>query len=232
MSPQALKPTSSRLVRMSSPTQEELRAYKEEHKLERFELDELRDFIGNCRRCVLCETREHIVFGSGPHDARVLIIGEAPGAKEDREGMPFVGASGKELDRYLELAGLSRDQVFIANVVKCRPPSNRNPYTDEIAACAPFLREQLRSLHPQVIITLGNFASRFVLKTEVGITQLRGKAYDLGGMWVLPCFHPAAALYDRKKQAVLEEDFRYLGTLLEQDAHFGTSNKDEASPQT
>lgn len=178
-------------------------------------LNELREQVSACHKCPLAEGRTQTVFGEGNPNARVLIIGEAPGRNEDLQGVPFVGAAGKKLDALLEIAGLDRERdVFIANVLKCRPPSNRDPKAEEIEMCSPFLREQTRTIDPQVIVTLGNFATRFILKTEVGITQLHGKVQHAGKFTVFPIYHPAAAIYDRKKQDALEEDFATFGRIL------------------
>ena len=179
-------------------------------------LDEILSVLGDCQRCELGQTRINLVFGVGNPNARVMIVGEGPGRNEDLQGEPFVGAAGQNLDALLSLAGLARDDVYIANVVKCRPPGNRNPKPDEIATCAPFLREQIRSIWPDVIVCLGNFASHFVLRTEMGITSLRGRFHRTGHFVVMPTFHPAAALYHREWQPVLESDFRMLGEWLAQ----------------
>lgn len=178
-------------------------------------LDELREQVSACHKCPLAEGRTQTVFGEGNPNARVLVIGEAPGKNEDLQGVPFVGAAGKKLNALLKIAGLDRERdVFIANVLKCRPPSNRDPKAEEIEMCSPFLREQTRTIDPQVIVTLGNFATKFILKTEVGITQLHGKVQHAGKFTVFPIYHPAAAIYDRKKQVALEEDFATLGRIL------------------
>lgn len=182
------------------------------------DLQALREYIGDCSRCALGETRTSLVFGAGDPHARVMFIGEAPGRNEDLKGEPFVGAAGKLLDELLASAGLSRDEVYIANILKCRPPGNRNPQADEIEACTPFLREQVRLVNPCIIVTLGNFATRFVLKTTVGITQLRGRPQQAGRFKVLPIFHPAAALYDVKKRDVLMADFAVLRQMLDEEA--------------
>lgn len=178
------------------------------------DLDEIRARVEQCRACSLCEGRTQVVFGEGSPDARVLIVGEAPGKNEDLQGRPFVGAAGKFLDELLEAAGLVREEVFIANVLKCRPPSNRNPEAHEIEACAPFLRAQTRAIAPDVIVTLGNFATQFILKTGVGITRLRGTVQQAGHFTVLPVFHPAAAIYDRSKRDVLLADFDHIGSVV------------------
>ena len=143
-----------------------------------------------------------------------MIIGEGPGKNEDLQGEPFVGAAGKKLDALLGNAGLTRDEVYIANVVKCRPPSNRNPRPAEIEACSPFLREQVRSIWPDAIICLGNFASQWVLKTDRGVMSLRGRLHQQGHFVVLPTFHPAACIYHSEWQPLLEEDLRLLGAWL------------------
>lgn len=183
-------------------------------KVEKLPLDEIRAQVEQCHACSLCEMRTNIVFGDGDPHARVLIVGEAPGKNEDLQGKPFVGAAGKFLDELLEAAGLKREEVFIANVLKCRPPSNRNPQADEIEACAPFLREQAQSIDPWIIVTMGNFATQFILRTGTGITHLRGTIQQTGRFIVLPVFHPAAAIYDRSKRDVLLEDFRQVGELV------------------
>lgn len=177
-------------------------------------LDDIRARVEACHACPLWEGRTNVVFGEGDPHARVMIIGEAPGKNEDLQGRPFVGAAGKFLDELLEEAGIKRDEVFIANVLKCRPPSNRNPQASEIEACAPFLREQTQSINPVVIVTLGNFATQFILRTGVGITRLRGTVQQAGRFTVFPVFHPAAAIYDRSKREVLLADFREIGALV------------------
>lgn len=182
--------------------------------IEKKNLDEIRNEVESCHRCPLADTRCHVVFGDGDPHARVMIIGEAPGKNEDLQGLPFVGAAGKYLDDLLAIAGLSRNKVFIANILKCRPPNNRDPRVEEIEACTPFLREQTRSINPEYIITLGNFATKFILKTEVGITRLHGSVQQAGRFKVFPMYHPAAAIYDRSKKEAIEADFARLGSLL------------------
>lgn len=177
-------------------------------------LDDIRARVEGCHACPLADGRTNIVFGDGSPNARVLIIGEAPGKNEDAQGVPFVGAAGKSLSKLLAIAGLTREEVFIANVLKCRPPGNRNPRAEEIEQCTPFLRDQTRAIDPEYIVTLGNFATRYILKTQVGITQLHGQLQQIGRFKVFPIYHPAAAIYDRKKQAALEEDFAKLGEML------------------
>jgi len=178
-------------------------------------LEQLRELIGDCHRCPLGDTRTTLVFGVGRPDADLLFIGEAPGRNEDLKGEPFVGAAGQLLDELLASIGMHRSEVYIANILKCRPPNNRDPLPAEIETCTPFLREQTRLIEPRVIATLGNFATKFVLKTTTGITRIRGTVQHAGRFTVLPIFHPAAALYDRTKRDVLFEDFARLRELLD-----------------
>ena len=153
--------------------------------------------------CRLAEGRLHVVFGDGNPNADVVFVGEAPGQREDEQGLPFVGPSGKLLERLLGEIGLRREDVYIANVVKCRPPQNRDPRSDEIEACKGYLRKQLSLIDPKVVVTLGNFSSKLLLNTETGITRLRGTAYEWWGRYLVPTFHPAAAL--RGSAQVLED---------------------------
>ncbi len=174
--------------------------------------------VAACRLCYLCDGRTNTVPGFGNPEARVMLIGEAPGKNEDLQGKPFVGAAGKYLTELLDYAGLTREEVFIGNVLKCRPPSNRNPQPDEISLCAPFLRDQVRAIGPEYIVTMGNFATKFILRTDRGITKLHGRLEQTGRFKVFPVFHPAAAIYDRSKREALEEDFRTLGEFLHSDS--------------
>ncbi len=162
---------------------------------------DLRDAALGCTRCRLAEGRTQVVFGTGDPTADLVFVGEGPGAQEDEQGLPFVGRSGQLLDRLvLEEMGLTRDAFYIANVVKCRPPDNRDPRPDEIAACRPWLEQQIDLIAPRVIVTLGNFSSRLLLDTSDGITKLRGSAYpyrenpDGTVVQLVPTFHPAAVL--------------------------------------
>ena len=173
----------------------------------------------DCTRCRLAQGRTQVVFGVGDPDADVLFIGEAPGFHEDKQGEPFVGAAGQLLTRMLnEVLGLAREDVYIANVIKCRPPGNRDPQDDEIEACTPWLVEQVSLIQPQVIATLGNFATKFVLNTQQGITRMRGRAYPWHGRTVIPTFHPAAILHgggERSRQfGELREDFELIRDTL------------------
>lgn len=159
------------------------------------ELTALREQVAQCTLCRLAESRTQTVFSRGDPEAGLVFIGEGPGAEEDKQGLPFVGRSGQLLDRLVaEEIGLDRSRVFVVNVVKCRPPGNRDPKDDEVAACTPYLEAQLEITQPAVIVTLGNFATRFMLGTTEGVTRLRGRAYPRGRAVVVPTFHPAAAL--------------------------------------
>ena len=177
-------------------------------------LEELRELIGDCHRCDLGCARTNLVFGVGSPEARVVFVGEAPGKNEDAQGVPFVGAAGKLLDEMLAHIGLAREQVYICNVLKCRPPGNRDPEASEIESCTPFLREQIRVIDPDVLVTLGNFATKFVLRTDVGISRLHGRPTTAGKFTVVPLYHPAVALYDNSKRAVLFEDIERVGEAL------------------
>jgi DNA polymerase len=159
------------------------------------ELSELALEASGCTRCALAAGRTQVVFGTGDPDADLMFVGEAPGRDEDLQGEPFVGRSGRLLDRLLaEELGIDRSTVYIANVVKCRPPDNRDPKPEEIAACRPYLSAQTDLIAPRVVVTLGNFATKLLLETDLGITKLRGQAYPLGSFQLVPTYHPAAAL--------------------------------------
>jgi uracil-DNA glycosylase family 4 len=148
-----------------------------------------------CTKCRLATSRTQVVFGVGNPAADLLFVGEAPGFHEDKQGEPFVGAAGQLLTRMLqEILGVGRDDVYICNILKCRPPGNRDPQDDEIEACTPWLVEQISLIQPRVVATLGNFATKFVLNTQQGITRMRGRAYPWHGRTVIPTFHPAAIL--------------------------------------
>jgi uracil-DNA glycosylase len=159
------------------------------------ELQEVAMEASTCTRCRLAEERTQVVFGTGTAEAALMFIGEGPGAEEDRQGLPFVGRSGKLLDQLLlEELGLRREAVYIANVVKCRPPGNRDPRPDEIDACRPYLTAQLDLIRPAVVVTLGRFAAQWLLQTTEGITKLRGRSYPFAHGVLIPTLHPAAAL--------------------------------------
>lgn len=172
-----------------------------------------------CTRCPLATTRTKVVFGAGDADADLMFVGEAPGAEEDRRGLPFVGRAGGLLDLLLEEIGLSREGVFVANVIKCRPPANRDPQPIEIDSCRPYLLSQVELIEPKVIATLGNFATKLITSNPTGITKVRGKpqVHTLGERTVdvFPILHPAAALRNPSLQGTMREDFASLRELLD-----------------
>jgi len=171
-----------------------------------------------CTRCRLAEGRTQVVFGNGDPSADLMFVGEAPGFHEDQQGMPFVGQAGKLLDQLLAGIGLSRDMVFVANVLKCRPPGNRDPMPDEIEACESHLFRQVELIQPKVVATLGNFSTKLLSGKQLGITRVHGQEQQvtLGGRNVLlyPLYHPAAALYTPAMLKVLQEDFRRIPELI------------------
>lgn len=170
-----------------------------------------------CTRCALAEGRTQVVFGSGPADADLMFVGEAPGFHEDRKGEPFVGASGGLLNGLLEGIGLKREEVYIANVLKCRPPGNRDPLADEIDTCKPWLKEQIEIVDPPVVCTLGNFSSKLLLGTSLGISKLRGRRVAWRGRTLIPTYHPAAVLHSGRNSATMtamQDDFRLIASVL------------------
>lgn len=169
-----------------------------------------------CTACRLAETRTNVVFGVGSTDARLMLVGEAPGKNEDLQGEPFVGAAGQLLDELLAGIGIAREDAYIANVLKCRPPGNRDPRDDEIDSCKGYLREQIRMIAPDVVVTLGNFATKLLVPTEMGITRMRGRRIDWWlGATLIPTFHPAAALRGRPQvRADMEADFALASQVL------------------
>jgi uracil-DNA glycosylase len=187
-----------------------------------------------CLRCPLSETRTRVVFGNGNADADLMFVGEAPGAEEDRQGLPFVGRAGRLLDSMLEGIGLSRKEVFVANVLKCRPPGNRDPQPNEIESCRPYLHRQVELIEPRVVCTLGNFATKLLTGSPTGITRVRGtpQVHQLGRrtVFVLPLFHPAAALRTPAVAETLRGDFDTLPRLLAQQLPEQEDQEPEAEP--
>jgi DNA polymerase len=173
-------------------------------------LAEVRSGLGECTRCRLHAGRTNIVFGVGNPSARLVFIGEGPGADEDAQGEPFVGRAGQKLNEMIRAIGLEREDVYIANVVKCRPPDNREPKPDEIATCSPFLVEQIEAIRPRVIVTLGSPATKTLLGTKAGITRLRGTWHSYRGIPVMPTFHPAYLLraYTQENRRIVWEDLK------------------------
>jgi uracil-DNA glycosylase family 4 len=180
------------------------------------ELGELRDSLRDCARCDLAETRTNVVFGYGSADAQVMFVGEAPGHNEDLQGEPFVGAAGRLLDEFLkDILGIRREDVYIANVIKCRPPENRAPTAVEIDTCKPFLARQVEIIGPKIICALGNFAMRTLTDRREGITKVRRKIIKAGPRLVFPMFHPAAALHRGDLYEDVRLDFVALKNVLD-----------------
>ena len=170
--------------------------------------EELEQSIKGCNRCKLYKTRQNIVFGTGNKNARVMFIGEGPGADEDRQGEPFVGKAGKLMNLAFETLGIDRNEVYIANVVKCRPPSNRNPENDEAMACLNYLRNQVILVKPEIIVLLGSVALKNILGQEYGITASRGKWFEKKEIKYMPTWHPAALLRDETKKIDFIKDLK------------------------
>jgi uracil-DNA glycosylase len=183
------------------------------------ELATIREDIGDCTRCKLCNLgRRQIVFGVGNPRADLMFVGEAPGRDEDMQGIPFVGRAGQKLTQIIEAIGLKRDDVYIANVIKCRPPENRNPEPDEVEKCEPFLFRQIDTIKPKVIVALGTFAARSLLKTMDPISRLRGRVYDYRGAKLVPTFHPAFLLRNPDCRREVWEDMKKVRALLKSEA--------------
>lgn len=186
-----------------------------EPTLRQAHLDRIAARVEACRLCRLHVTRTRGVPGTGPATARIMAIGEAPGEREDREGKPFVGQAGQLLTRLLEEVGLSREDIFITNVIKSRPPSNRDPLPDEVAACAPYLDQQIAVIQPQVILLLGRHALQRMVPDAPGISRCHGRVLQVGGRSYMPFYHPAAALYQSSLLATLRDDFERLRQHLD-----------------
>jgi uracil-DNA glycosylase len=177
-------------------------------------LSDVRDELGDCRRCPLCQTRNTLVFGEGHPQAALVFVGEAPGADEDLQGRPFVGKAGQLLTRIIIAMGLQRQDVYICNILKCRPPGNRNPKPDEIAACEPFLVRQLQAIQPKVICALGTFAAHMLLKTEAPISALRGRFHRYQEIPLMPTYHPAYLLRNPGAKKQVWEDIQKIMEVL------------------
>jgi uracil-DNA glycosylase family 4 len=177
-------------------------------------LEEVREDLGDCQRCGLARSRTNLVFGVGNPDARLVLVGEAPGREEDLKGEPFVGEAGRLLDRILLAMGMQREHVYICNVLKCRPPNNRDPLPEEVATCEPFLIRQIAAIQPQVIIALGRFAAQSLLKTRVPISRLRGEWQSYQGIPLMPTYHPAYLLRNPEGKRDVWEDMKEVLRLL------------------
>lgn len=170
----------------------------------------------NCKRCGLGGTRTNIVIGRGNVNAPLMLVGEGPGEQEDRQGLPFVGPAGKLLDLLLDALMITRDDYYIGNIVKCRPPGNRTPTDDEANACLPFLRNQVYLIKPKIIVCLGATAMKYIVDRDAKITRIRGQWIERKGYWIMPTFHPAALLRDESKKVLMWEDFKKVKQRLEE----------------
>jgi len=183
-------------------------------------LEEAAREASTCTKCRLAEGRTQVVYGVGHPNADLLFIGEGPGFHEDKQGVPFVGAAGQLLNRMLLEIDLPREEVYICNVVKCRPPGNRDPLPDEIEACTPYLREQIQLIDPVVVVTLGNWATRFILEKQISISRVRGQRFPWSGRTVIPTFHPAAILHgggeNSNQMTALRTDFQEIRRALDE----------------
>ena len=175
--------------------------------------EELEQSIVGCKKCKLCKTRKNIVFGTGNKNAKIMFIGEGPGADEDMQGEPFVGKAGKLMNMAFDIVGIKREEVYIANIVKCRPPSNRNPEDDEATACLNYLRNQVMLVKPQIIVLLGSVALKNILGKEYGITASRGKIINKKEIIYIPTWHPAALLRDEDKKVDFIKDLQLVLSL-------------------
>ena len=178
--------------------------------------EELEKSIKNCNKCKLCNGRKNIVFGTGNKNAKIMFIGEGPGADEDIQGEPFVGKAGQLMNKAFEALGIERNNVYIANIVKCRPPQNRNPEKDEAEACMDYLRNQVILVKPKIIVLLGSVALKNILGEEYGITNSRGKWIEKREIWYMPTFHPAALLRDDSKKIDFWRDLKLVKEKLEE----------------
>ncbi len=173
-------------------------------------LHEFRTKIENCTLCALSKSRRHFVFGDGNPHAPIMFVGEAPGEQEDLQGIPFVGRAGQLLDKLLGEIGLQRTDIFIANVLKCRPPANRDPLPEEIALCEPYLHEQIRLIKPNVIVALGRIAGKTLIKKEMALKEMRGKSLQYQGLDLIVTYHPAAILRNMNNLKLIQDDFKML----------------------
>jgi DNA polymerase len=178
-------------------------------------LAQIRDDLGDCHRCKLAPTRKTIVFGDGNPHAALVFVGEGPGADEDEQGLPFVGRAGKLLTRMIQAIGMKREEVYICNIVKCRPPGNRTPEKDEVEACSPFLYRQIEAIRPRLVCCLGAPAVRTVLGIKEGITKIRGRFYDFASTKALATVHPAYILRNPREEKILREDFEKIREFLQ-----------------
>lgn len=179
-------------------------------------LEELMNYVHGCSKCRLCENRKSTVFGEGKENADLLFIGEGPGAEEDNTGRPFVGKAGQLLTKMLEAIDIKREEVYIANIVKCRPPANRVPLDDEAESCLPYLRKQVSVIRPKIIVCLGATAGKYIIDRNLRITKDRGKWYERGNFLILPTYHPSALLRDPVKKRDAWNDFKSIREKLKE----------------
>ena len=178
-------------------------------------IEELEESIKNCTKCKLCKNRKNIVFGVGNINTKIMFIGEGPGADEDEQGIPFVGKAGQLMNKAFDVVGINRDEIYIANIVKCRPPNNRDPEPDEVASCIDYLRNQVMIIKPEIIVLLGRIALQNILGTEYKITASRGKWIEKKGILYMPTWHPAALLRDETKKIDFIEDLKQVVQKIE-----------------
>ena len=194
-------------------------------------LQELAKSLHNCQQCKLAKLgRTQVVFGVGNPHASIMFVGEAPGFNEDQKGEPFVGAAGKLLNELLTSANLSRDQIYIANVIKCRPPNNRDPEPDEVETCKPFLMQQIQMIRPKLVCTLGNWATQTLLERKVGITKVKAQAFYMKDFVIFPLLHPAAALHQVNLLDTLKQDFKKLKEFLDRHSEPAHATEAAAAP--
>lgn len=179
-------------------------------------LKELRDYAQTCSKCRLCEKRKNVVFGEGNENTNIMFIGEGPGGEEDNTGRPFVGKAGQLLTKILQSVDIKREDVYIANIVKCRPPANRVPFDDEAECCLPYLRKQVSVIRPKIIVCLGATASKYIIDKNIRITRDRGKWHEKGSFLMIPTYHPSALLRDPGKKRYAWEDFKSIRDKLNQ----------------
>lgn len=208
------KPPTREVVKSSPPANKGAVSTRANLEGAREELESLRKSLMDCTRCPLHEKRNHVVFGAGDHRARLVFVGEGPGAEEDRQGVPFVGAAGQLLDKIIQAIGIGREDVYICNVVKCRPPRNRTPLPDERATCGVFLERQLELINPEVIVALGATAANHLLETETSMSRLRGRFHSRGSAVVMPTYHPAYLLRTPTAKRAVWEDMKQVRDRL------------------
>lgn len=178
--------------------------------------EELTSACNSCHKCTLCNTRTNVVIGTGNKNADIMFVGEAPGADEDKTGIPFVGAAGKHLDKFLASVGINRDDVYIANILKCRPPNNRDPFSEEQDMCIPYLREQVKLIRPKIIVCLGRISAMRLIDPEFRITKMHGQFFKKGEFYICAVYHPSALLRDPSKNEDMYRDMKAVRKKLDE----------------